>query len=65
MYAIRSYYVIELHVLVPGDWSVTRGHNLAEQVESDIRNALPRTTVITHLEPLEDPVSHEDIALDR
>jgi cation diffusion facilitator family transporter len=56
---------VELHVLVPGAWSVRRGHDLAERVESDIRNALPRTTVITHVEPLEDPVSREDIALDR
>lgn len=56
---------VELHVLVPGAWSVRRGHDLAECVEGDIREALPRTTVITHLEPLEDPVSHEDIALDR
>ena len=56
---------VELHVLVPGAWSVRAGHDLAERMEGDIRNALPRTTVITHLEPLEDPVSHEDIALDR
>ena len=56
---------VEMHVLVPGAWTVRHGHDLAERVESDIRNALPRTTVITHLEPLEDPVSHEDIALDR
>jgi cation diffusion facilitator family transporter len=56
---------VELHLLVPGDWSVRRGHDLAERVESDIRGALPGTTVITHVEPLEDPVSHEDISLDR
>jgi cation diffusion facilitator family transporter len=56
---------VELHLLVPGAWSVRRGHDLAERVESDIRNVLPRTTVITHVEPLEDPVSQEDIALDR
>jgi cation diffusion facilitator family transporter len=56
---------VELHVLVPGAWSVRRGHALAERVESDIRDALSRTTVITHVEPLEDPVSQEDIALDR
>jgi cation diffusion facilitator family transporter len=56
---------VELHVLVPGAWSVRRGHDLAERMESDIRGALSRTTVITHVEPLEDPVSREDIALDR
>ncbi|MDR2113148.1 MAG: cation diffusion facilitator family transporter [Candidatus Accumulibacter sp.] len=56
---------VELHLLVPGAWSVRRGHDLAERVESDIRAVLPRTTIITHVEPMEDPVSHEDIALDR
>jgi cation diffusion facilitator family transporter len=56
---------VELHVLVPGAWTVRRGHDLAERVESDIRGALARATVITHVEPLEDPVSQEDIALDR
>ena len=56
---------IELHLLVPGAWSILKGHDLAEHLESDIRSALPRTTVITHLEPLEDPISHEDISLDR
>ncbi len=56
---------VEVHLLVPGAWTVRRGHDLAERVEGDIRAALERTTVITHLEPLEDPVSHEDIELDR
>ena len=56
---------VEFHVLVPGAWSVRKGHDLAERMEREIRAALPRTTVITHLEPLEDPVSLEDISLDR
>jgi cation diffusion facilitator family transporter len=56
---------VSLHVLVPGDWSVNRGHELLEQIESDIRHALPNTSVLTHLESLEDPASWEDIKLDR
>ena len=56
---------VELHVLVPGAWSVRHGHDLSERVESDIRAVLLHTTVITHVEPREDPVSLEDIALDR
>ncbi len=56
---------VELHVLVPGEWTIHQGHALAEQVELDIRNTLSHTTVLTHLEPLDDPVSHADIALDR
>jgi cation diffusion facilitator family transporter len=56
---------VELHVLVPGEWTIQHGHELAERLESDIRSTLPHTTVLTHLEPLDDPVSQEDIELDR
>jgi hypothetical protein len=35
-------------------------------IEADIRGALPGATVLTHLEsPLEDPVSWDDVDLDR
>jgi cation diffusion facilitator family transporter len=50
---------VSLHVLVPGDWTVQRGHELVERIETDIRNALPNAEVITHLEPVDDPVSWE------
>jgi cation diffusion facilitator family transporter len=48
---------VSIHVLVPGGWTVHRGHQLMERIESDIRSALPNTEVITHLESLEDPAS--------
>jgi cation diffusion facilitator family transporter len=56
---------VEVHVLVPGEWTIKKGHDLAEQLEREIRDALPQCTVLTHLEPLNDPSSNEDIALDR
>lgn len=56
---------VSCHVLVPGQWSVKRGHDLCEQIELDISGALPGTNVMTHLEPLEDPVSWDDEDLDR
>ena len=56
---------ISFHVLVPGDWTVQRGHDLLEQVERDIRAAVPGATVFTHLEPAGDPKSWEDTSLDR
>jgi cation diffusion facilitator family transporter len=56
---------ISLHVLVPGDWSVQQGHDTAENIESDLRGLFETTTVFTHLEPLEDPVSFADTELDR
>lgn len=40
-----------LHVRVPGDWSVQKGHDYAERIEADLRAAVPRLHVITHLEP--------------
>jgi cation diffusion facilitator family transporter len=56
---------ISMHVLVPGEWSVRRGHALCEQLERDIIERLPQSTVFTHLEPVEDPVSMIDQELDR
>lgn len=56
---------ISLHVLVPGDWTVQRGHDLLEEIEERIRDAVPDSTVFTHLEPIEDPVSWGDTELRR
>ena len=56
---------VSVHVQVPGDWTVQRGHELLEKIEGDIRRILPGVTVFTHIEPAEDPVSWEDEALDR
>jgi len=48
------------HVLVPGAWTVQQGHDLCEEVETNICRTLPNMSVITHLEPLEDPKSWND-----
>ena len=56
---------VSLHVLVPGLWTVQRGHGLLERIEADIRHALPSVTVFTHLESRSDPASWEDTSLDR
>ena len=58
---------ILVHLLMPGIWNIHQGHNLAEQIEKDIRMLFPnaQTTVFTHLEPIEDPESMLDISIDR
>ncbi|HWS13443.1 MAG TPA: cation diffusion facilitator family transporter [Rhodocyclaceae bacterium] len=56
---------VSVHVLVPGAWTVARGHDLAERIEVEIRDLLPRATVTTHIEPLEDAASWHDVGLDR
>ena len=55
---------MSVHLLVPGDWTVQRGHDVAEEVEGALRTAVPRLHVLTHLEPMEDPVSFEDAVLE-
>ena len=56
---------MSVHLLMPGDWSITRGHDLSEKIENDLRNAIPGLVVVTHLEPIEDPVSWDDVGLER
>jgi cation diffusion facilitator family transporter len=56
---------VSVHILVPGGWTVQHGHAVCEQIERDLRGALPGLSVFTHLEPLEDPESFRDQKLDR
>ena len=56
---------VSFHVLVPGSWTVQQGHDLCEAIELAILRVLPLTHVTTHLEPVEDPVSWEDLELER
>ncbi|MFZ5809427.1 MAG: cation diffusion facilitator family transporter [Chloroflexota bacterium] len=56
---------VSVHVLVPGKWSTHKGHHIAEEIEADIRNTLSGSTVFTHLEPVDDPLSYQDVEIDR
>jgi len=57
---------VSMHVLVPGFWTVKRGHDLSERIEKELANALQgNTTFFIHIEPSEDPASFEDQDLDR
>jgi cation diffusion facilitator family transporter len=54
---------VSLHLKLPGDLSLDRAHEIAERVESAIREAVPEADVVrTHLEPLaETAAGHETI----
>jgi len=56
---------VSLHVLVPGSWTVQHGHDLLERIEAALRAKLPGVSVMSHLEPAEDPTSWDDAGLDR
>lgn len=54
---------MEMHLLVPGAWSVKRGHDLSEDVIDSLMEAFPDLRVNCHLEPIEDPRSYEDMGV--
>jgi cation diffusion facilitator family transporter len=56
---------VSMHVLVPGAWTVSRGHDLLERIEDEVRQAIPNANVSTHLEAIEDPASFRDEELER
>ena len=56
---------MSVHLLMPGTWPISRGHDMAERIEADLRKALPGLVVLTHLEPDDDPVSWQDVELER
>lgn len=50
-----------VHVLVPDEWTVHRGHSFIDDVERELREAVPGLITLSHLEPIGDPASYEDI----
>ena len=42
-----------------------QGHQLAEQIENRVIQALPGSNMATHIEPVEDAISNNDLPLDR
>ncbi|WP_168706046.1 cation diffusion facilitator family transporter [Gordonia paraffinivorans] len=55
---------VQLHMLVPGDWSVQRAHDLAEEVEGELHDAVADLSITTHIEPVGDPRAYEEWRLD-
>lgn len=45
---------IHLTMFVPGDWSVTRSHDLADVIEAEISTELPGAKTFTHVEPIDE-----------
>jgi divalent metal cation (Fe/Co/Zn/Cd) transporter len=61
-HALRTRYAgarrfMSVHVLVPGDWTVQKGHDLLEKIEQQIKEHFDSIDIDTHLEPIEDLAS--------
>jgi cation diffusion facilitator family transporter len=61
--AARKFMVV--HLLVPGNWSVHKSHSLAEQFENRVGETIANTNIVTHIEPIDDPISMKDANIDR
>ncbi len=42
---------LDLHVTVPSTMSVSESHAIVEELEAEIRESLPRSTIVVHVEP--------------
>lgn len=54
---------MEMHMLVPGHWSVQKGHDAMEDLIDLIHEEYPDLKISGHLEPIEDPRSYDDMHL--
>ena len=54
---------MEMHMLVPGVWTVQKGHDVMEDLIDEINVEFPDLRITGHLEPIEDPRSYEDMHL--
>jgi cation diffusion facilitator family transporter len=56
---------ISFHLLVPDAWPVDRAHSLSEEIEDRIRSLVPQAITLSHIEPISQPASYDDIKLER
>ena len=56
---------ISFHLLVPDAWPVDRAHQLSEEIEERIRSLVPNAITLSHIEPISQPASYDDIKLER
>jgi len=56
---------ISFHLLVPDAWPVDRAHQLSEEIEERIRSLVPNAILLSHIEPISQPASYDDIKLER
>jgi len=49
------YHWVDFHIMVPADWDVRRGHQVASTIEYEIEQALGVGNATAHVEPCPDP----------
>jgi len=44
---------IDMHIVVPNDWSVVQAHNVADELEKKIAYELSPAQVVIHVDPFD------------
>lgn len=45
------YHWVDFHIMIPGDWNIRRGHEIASAIEYEIELALKEGNATAHIEP--------------
>lgn len=56
-----SYRYVDLHLVVKGSMSVEEAHKLCEELEGEVKNTLPNTELLIHIEPSEEVKAQSQI----
>ena len=56
---------VSFHMLLPDTWTVADAHRLSEEIEERIRSLVPNAITLTHMEPIAQRASYDDIKLNR
>jgi len=56
---------VTFHMLVPDEWTVVHAHRLSEEIEERVRSLVQNAILLTHIEPISQPASYDDIKLER
>jgi len=54
-----SHRIVDLHIQVADDLSLSEAHRLTEEIEAQLRKELPNTDVLVHAEPHEEEMRHQ------
>lgn len=57
-----EWHFVEMHIVVPREWTVVQAHDLADRIEKRVEGALPPCVCTIHVDPESDlPVSNSNI----
>ncbi len=56
---------ISFHLLVPGDYTVYKAHELTKEIENELTKEFAYSDIFIHLEPINDPDAFDDFLIDK